>query len=63
MGSDREGKQEPFSLGSYLLLVDYTSRLCRSGKARVDKEIASILERIGSSAGRARNSKASGVNR
>ena len=41
---------EGFSLGSYLLLVDYTSRLCRSGKARVSREVASILDRLGTSA-------------
>jgi hypothetical protein len=38
-----------FSLGSYLLLVDYTSRLCRQGKARVSGEVASILDRLGTS--------------
>jgi hypothetical protein len=41
---------EGFSLGSYLLLVDYTSRLCRQGKARVSREVASILDRLGTSA-------------
>jgi hypothetical protein len=41
---------EGFSLGSYLLLVDYTSRLCRQGKARVSREVALILDRLGSSA-------------
>jgi len=46
----REGMLEGFSLGSYLLLVDYTSRLCRHGKARVSRELASILDRLGSSA-------------
>ena len=49
-GSDREGMVETFSLGSYLLLVDYTSRLCRMGKARVSREEASILDRLGTSA-------------
>ncbi|MCP4304753.1 MAG: hypothetical protein GY788_07725 [bacterium] len=39
-----------FSLGSYLLLVDYTGRLCRNGKARVNREVASILDRLGTSA-------------
>ena len=33
LGSDREGMLESFSLGSYLLLVDYTGRLCRAGRA------------------------------
>jgi hypothetical protein len=41
---------EGFSLGSYLLLVDYTSRLCRQGKARVSREVASILDRLGTNA-------------
>ena len=50
LGSPREGMLEGFSLGSYLLLVDYTSRLCRRGKARVGREVASILDRLGTSA-------------
>jgi len=50
LGGRREGLLEGFSLGSYLLLLDYTSRLCRLGKARVSREVASILERLGSSA-------------
>ena len=37
---------EGFSLGSYLLLVDYTGRLCRQGKARLSREMASVLERL-----------------
>ena len=49
-GSRREGMLEGFSLGSYLLLVDYTSRLCRQGKARVNREVASIFDRLGTSA-------------
>ena len=50
LGGRREGLREGFSLGSYLLLIDYTSRLCRAGKARVSREVASLLERLGSSA-------------
>jgi REP element-mobilizing transposase RayT len=49
-GSSREGMLEGFSLGSYLLLVDYTSRLRRQGKARVTHEVASILDRLGTDA-------------
>jgi hypothetical protein len=49
-GAPREGMLEGFSLGSYLLLVDYTSRLCRQGKARVNREVASILDSLGISA-------------
>jgi hypothetical protein len=43
------GELEGFSLGSYLLLVDYTGRLCRQGKARLSRELASMLERLGTS--------------
>ncbi len=41
---------EGLSLGSYLLLVDYTGRLCRNGKARIGREVASILDRLGTNA-------------
>ncbi len=41
---------EGFSLGNYLLLVDYTGRLFREGKAVISAEVAAILERLGSSA-------------
>ncbi len=47
LGSPREGMLESFSLGSYLLLVDHTSRLYRQGKARVSDEVAPILDRLG----------------
>jgi REP element-mobilizing transposase RayT len=50
LGAVREGMLEGFSLGSYLLLVDYTSRLCRQGKARVSRRVASILDRLGTNA-------------
>jgi hypothetical protein len=49
-GSSREGMLENFSLGSYLLLVDYTGRLCRTGKARISHELSGIFERLGTSA-------------
>jgi hypothetical protein len=38
------------SLGNYLLLVEYTGRLFRNGKAVISAELSGILERIGSSA-------------
>ena len=41
---------EGFSLGNYLLLVDYTGRLFRTGKPTISRELSGILERIGSSA-------------
>jgi len=39
-----------FTLGQYLMLVDYTSRLVRDGKAAVTAEVESIFTRLGSSA-------------
>ena len=50
LGSPREGMLEGFSLGSYLLLVDYTGRLFRTGKATISAELAGIFDRLGSSA-------------
>jgi len=38
-----------FSLSSYLELVDWTARLCRTGKARITAEVASIMTRLGTS--------------
>ena len=48
--SSREGMLEDFPLGSYLILVDYTGRLFRDGKAAISAEVAGILERLGSTA-------------
>jgi REP element-mobilizing transposase RayT len=50
LGEDREGMREGFTFGQYLLLVDYTSRTIRKGKASVSKELEGIFERLGSSA-------------
>jgi hypothetical protein len=50
--SSRRGMLEGFSLGSYLLLVDYTGRLFRDGKAVISAELAGILERLGTTADR-----------
>ncbi len=47
--SCREGMLESFSLGSYLLLVDYTARLYREGKARMDSAVKEIFDRLGES--------------
>src|SRR5208337_3589326 len=41
---------EGFSLGNYLLLVEYTGRLFREGKAVISGELAGVFERLGSSA-------------
>ena len=35
LDSAREGMLQGFSLGSYLILVDYTGRLFRAGKAAI----------------------------
>ena len=42
----REGMREGFTLGQYLMLVDYTSRLVRDGKAAVTAEVESIFTRL-----------------
>ena len=49
-GAAREGMLDGFSLGNYLVLIDYTNRLCRDGKARVSPKVAGVLERLGISA-------------
>ena len=41
---------EGFSLGNYLLLVEYTGRLFREGKAVISAELAGVFERLGSNA-------------
>ena len=48
--SSRPGMFEGLSIGNYLLLVDYTGRLYREGKATLSAELAGILDRIGSTA-------------
>ena len=50
LDSTREGMIQGFSLGSYMLLVDYTGRLFREGKATISSELAGILDRLGCSA-------------
>ena len=47
-GALREGMREGFTLGRYLMLVDYTSRLVRDGKASVTAEVEGIFTRLGS---------------
>jgi len=50
LDSPREGMLEGFSLGSYLLLVDYTGRLFREGKAAISSAVADVLKRLGTTA-------------
>jgi hypothetical protein len=52
LDTHREGMLEGLSLGSYLLLVDYTGRLFRDGKTAISAELAGILERLGSNSER-----------
>ena len=49
-GARREGMLPAFSLSAYLELVDWTARLCRTGKARLSQEVAGIMDRLGTSA-------------
>jgi REP element-mobilizing transposase RayT len=42
----REGMLETFSLGSYLLLLDYTGRLVRHGKARINATVKDVFSRL-----------------
>ena len=50
LDSARERMVEGFSLGNYLLLLDYTGWLFRAGKARLSRDVAEILDRLGSTA-------------
>ena len=47
--SQREGMLEKFTLGNYLLLVDYTGRLFRNGKATISSGIRQIFDRLDTS--------------
>lgn len=53
--SIREGMIGGFTLGSYLMLIEYTSRLIRAGKASISSELADIFDRIGTTAERWQN--------
>lgn len=48
-GGSRAGVSPHTNLAGYLLLLDWSSCLFRHGKARVPKEVAGILDRLGSS--------------
>jgi hypothetical protein len=52
LDSSREGMFVGFPLKSYLLLVDYTGRIFRDGKARISAELAGIFDRLGCPADR-----------
>ena len=50
LDSKREGMLECLPLGSYLMLVEYTGRRLRDGKAVISAEVTDILARLGSTA-------------
>ena len=50
LDSPCEDRLHGFSLGSYLLLVDYTARLFRNEKTALSLELAGLFDRLGSSA-------------
>ena len=50
MDSTREGMLEGFSLGSYVLLLDYSGRLFREGKSLISQQVVELFERIGTTA-------------
>ena len=47
---EKAGLLDGLSLGVYLQLIDWTSRLRRDGKARVGAEVREILDRLGTNA-------------
>ncbi len=64
-GESREGMLDGFSLGSYLLLVDYTSRLCRNGKARISRSsrlLSRMIDNLEDYLGGMRSLKLQGMN-
>ena len=46
-GALREGMRSGFTLGQYLMLVEYTGRMLREGKAAISSEVADIFGRLG----------------
>ena len=46
-GAEREGMRSGFTLGQYLMLVEYTGRMLREGKAAISSEVVDIFARLG----------------
>ena len=46
-GALREGMRSGFTLGQYLMLVEYTGRMLREGKAAISSEVVDIFARLG----------------
>ena len=49
-GSGREGMLEDFTLENYRRLVEYTGKLFETGNAPSSREVATVLERLGTTA-------------
>ena len=49
-GAIREGMRSGFTFGQYLMLVEYTGRMLREGKAAISSEVEEIFARLGSAA-------------
>ena len=50
LDSQHEVMLSGFTLGNYLMLVEYTGRLLREGKASISSELADIFQPLSSSA-------------
>ena len=46
-GAEREGMLKDVGIGSYLQVVEWSSRLYRGGPARVSPRVAAVLKRLG----------------
>jgi REP element-mobilizing transposase RayT len=53
--SKREGMLSGFTLGNYLMLLEYTGRIVRTGKVSISPEILDIFDRIGTTSQRWQN--------
>ena len=47
LGAVREGMRSGFTLGQYVMLVEYTGRMLRDGKAAISAEVADVFARLG----------------
>ena len=47
LGAVREGMRSGFTLGQYVMLVEYTGRMLRNGKAAISTEVADVFARLG----------------
>ena len=47
LGAVREGMRSGFTLGQYVMLVEYTGRMLRGSKASISSEVADVFARLG----------------